>query len=150
MEKRLTCFSILVCCCTVCSAQQVVSTGGYSVKSDYSINWILGGSLTDIFYEPGATAKIQSEKPTVSITPVKVYPIPARDYIKIELTPADTARIILELYNSRGIKVLSQQRSFQPVIELSLNDILPGTYLLKIICTSKELHLFETKKIIKI
>lgn len=149
MEKKVTCFSILLCCCMFCPAQQVVSTGGYSVKSEYSINWILGGSLTNIFYEPETTAKIQSEKKAESVIPFKVYPIPAGDYLKIELASADTARLILELYDSRGIKVLSQSRAFQPVIELSLTDILPGTYLLRIICPSKESALFETKKIIK-
>ena len=39
---------------------------------------------------------------------LKVYPIPATDFINIEITPADTGRLILELYNNSGVKVLNK------------------------------------------
>ena len=48
MKKKIGCFLFLLCCCGFCAAQQVVSSGGYAVKSDISVNWILGGSLSDI------------------------------------------------------------------------------------------------------
>jgi len=48
MKEKVKCFLIFLCCCGFCSAQQVVSSGGYDVKSEISFNWVLGGNLSAI------------------------------------------------------------------------------------------------------
>jgi hypothetical protein len=149
MKKILIILPALLCCCFVSTGQQVVSTGGYSVKSDYSLNWILGGSLSNVFVQQVDADVIKHHQPSDEIITAKVYPVPAHEYVKIEISSADTGKIHLDLLNNQGIKVLSRTMPFQPVIELSLNDILPGTYFLKLTRSSNELQLIETKKIIK-
>jgi hypothetical protein len=150
MKKKLRCFLFLICCCVFCSAQQLVSSGGYAVKSDISVNWILGGSLSDITtYDLSTLNKIRKEQMMESEISVKVYPSPATDFINIEITPADTGRLILELYNNLGEKVLNKAVVYQPVMQVNVSDIPSGIYFLKLFQPSSKDQLFKVEKIIK-
>jgi hypothetical protein len=149
MKKKIDCFLILLCCCGFCAAQQVVSSGGYVVKSDVSVNWILGGSLSGISTINQSTLNnLQKEQLMESEISLKVYPVPATDFINIEITPVDTGRIILELYNNSGVKVFNKLTVYQPVIQVNVSDIHSGAYLLKVLLPG-EPQLFGVQKIIK-
>ena len=57
------------------------------MKSDVSVNWILGGSLSDIpAYDQSTLNKLRKEQLMESEISLKVYPIPATDFINIEIT----------------------------------------------------------------
>jgi hypothetical protein len=147
MKKKIGCFLFLICCCGFCAAQQVVSSGGYAVKAEISVNWILGGSLSDI---PAVDlSKIHKEQLMESEISLKVYPIPATDFINIEITPADTGRLNLELYNNSGVKVLNKVVVYQPVMQVDVSDIPSGIYFLKVFQPSSKDQLFKVEKIIK-
>ena len=150
MKKEIGCFLVILCCCGVCKAQQVVSSGGSTVKPDVSVNWILGGSLSDIpIIDQSTLNKLQREKFMESEISLKVYPIPARDFINIEIVPVDTGRLILELYNNSGVKILNKAVVYQPVLQLNVSDIPSGIYYLKIYQPSSPDQLFKVEKIIK-
>ena len=68
---------------------------------------------------------------------LKVYPIPATDFINIEITPVDTGRLILELYNNSGVKVLNKVVVYQPVMQVNISDIPSGIYFLKVLIPGK-------------
>jgi hypothetical protein len=149
MKKKIGCFLFLICCFSFCAAQQVVSSGGYAVKSDVSVNWILGGSLSDIpTYDQNTLNKLRKEQLMESEISLKVYPMPATDFINIEITSADTGRLILELYNISGVKVLNNVAVYQPVMQVNVSDIPSGIYFLKVIVPSNN-QLFGIEKIIK-
>jgi hypothetical protein len=149
MEKKIGCFLVILCCCVICRAQQVVSTGGYAVKSDVSVNWILGGSLSDIpVIDINSLNRLQKNQLMESEISLKVYPMPATDFINIEFTPVDTSRLILELYNSSGVKILNKVVVSQPVLRVNISDIPSGIYLLKVLLPGKN-QLFGVEKIIK-
>lgn len=149
MKKKIVCFLIIFCCCVVCRAQQVVSTGGYVIKSEISVDWILGGSLSDIpTYDQSTLNKLRKEHLMESEISLKVYPTPASDFINIGITPTDTGRLILELYNNSGVKVLSKVVANQPILQVNINDISPGVYFLKVILPGKD-QLLGVEKIIK-
>ena len=149
MKKKIGCFLFLICCFSFCTAQQVASSGGYAVKSDVSVNWILGGSLSDIpTYELGTLNKIRKEQMMDSEISIKVYPSPATDFINIEIIPVDTGRLVLELYNISGIKVLNKVAVNQPVMQVNISDIPSGIYLLQVLLPSNN-QLFGVEKIIK-
>jgi hypothetical protein len=149
MKKEIGCFLVILCCCGLCRAQQVVSSGGYVVKSDVSVNWILGGSLSDIsIINQSTLINLQREQLMESEISLKVYPIPATDFINIEITPVDTGQLILELYNNSGVKVLSKVTVYQPVIQVNVGDFLSGVYLLKV-SSPNNIQLFGVQKIIK-
>jgi hypothetical protein len=150
MKKEIGCFLVILCCCGVCQAQQVVSSGGYVVKSDVSVNWILGGSLSGISTNDQSTLnKLQKDQLMESEISLKVYPIPTSDFINIEITPVDTGRLILELYNNSGVKVLNKFAVYQPVIQVNMSDFPSGIYYLKVLQYSLTDQLFKVQKIIK-
>ena len=150
MKKKIECFLILLCCCGFCAAQQVVSSGGYAVKSDISINWILGGGLSDVpTVDLSSLNKILKEQLREYEISPKVYPNPATDFINIEIPLVDTGQVNIELYNSSGVKVLNTTRTYQPVFQVNTSDIPSGIYYLKVFLTSSKDGLFRVEKIIK-
>jgi hypothetical protein len=149
MEKKIVCFLVIFFCCGLCRAQQVVSSGGFVVKSDVTVNWVLGGSLSDMsIIDINNLNRLQKNQLMESEISLKVYPIPATDLINIEISPVDTGRLILELYNNSGVKVLNNVAVYQPVMQINLRDIPSGIYFLKVIGPSIN-QLFGTEKIIK-
>ena len=150
MKKKIGCFLFFLYCCGFCAAQQVVSSGGYAVKSDVSVNWILCGSLSDIpAYDLNTLNRIRKEQLMESKISLKVYPSPAIDFINIEIAPADTGRLILELYNISGVKVHNNVTIYQPILQLNVSDIPSGIYFLKVFQSSSKNQLFGIEKIIK-
>ena len=150
MHRKVNLVLILLCLYCICSAQQVVSSGGYSVKSDISVNWILGGSLSDLC--PVAQSYISNIYKEQLMEPepaLRVYPVPATDLIYIKLTPVDTGRITIELYNNTGIKVLEQTTHHKPIVELNVGNIPSGIYYIKTFQTSLQNQLPNIQKIIK-
>ncbi len=150
MKNKTGCFLFLLCCCSFCAAQQVVSSGGYAVKSEISVNWILGGSLSDVPAIDQSTLnklrKVQLMDYEISL---KVYPIPATDFINIEIPLVDTGRVNLELYSSSGLKVLQTVRAYQPVLQVNVGNLSTGIYYLKVFLSSSKDGLFRVEKIIK-
>jgi Secretion system C-terminal sorting domain len=150
MKKKIGCFLVILCCCGVSRAQQVVSSGGYVVKSDVTVNWILGGSLSDILsYDRSTPDNSLIQQLTESEISLKVYPNPATDFINIEISPADTGRLILELYNNSGVKVLSKPTVYQPVMQVIVGDVPSGIYYLKVFQPFSRVQLYKAEKIIK-
>ena len=148
MKQKLLCFLLFFFCCGFCTAQQVVSSGGYAVKSEISVDWVLGGNVSAIpAYNPGVSDGIQEESEESGIS-LKVYPSPAIDFINIEITSVDTGRLILELYNISGVKVLNKLAVNQHVMQVNISDIPSGIYLLKVLLPNNN-QLFGVEKIIK-
>ena len=150
MKKKVKCVLILLCCCAFCTAQQVVSSGGYAVKSDITVSWILGGSLSNILpVNPGDLTQMRMEQLMDSEISLKVYPMPATDLINIEINPVDTGRINIELYNHSGVKVLNKISVYQPVLQVDVSTLPSGIYYLKIFQPSSVGQLFKVEKLIK-
>lgn len=149
MGKKVLCFLISFSYCCLCAAQQVIPSGGYALKSEISVNWILGGSLSAIpLNNPHTLNKLQKEQLTESEISFKVYPNPATDFIIVEMTPVDTGRLILELYNNLGSQILKKVILSQAIYLVKIGNIPSGDYFLKISLPSED-KLFQVKKIIK-
>jgi hypothetical protein len=149
MKKKTELFLIILFCCGLCCAQQVVSSGGFAVKSEVSVNWILGGSLSDISTNDISTQnKLQKEQLMETEISLKVYPIPATDLLNIEVNPVDTGRLILEVYNNSGVKILNKVVINQPVLQVNISDFPSGVYFLKVLTPLKDQQ-FKVEKIIK-
>ena len=150
MKKKIKCSLILLCCCCFCSAQQVVSSGGYSKKSDVSINWILGGSLSDIpAINKIGIDKIRHEELLESQISLKVYPSPVTDFINIEIPQVDNGRVSLVLFDNSGVKVLDITTDYKHVLQVSVSEFPAGIYYLKVLLSSSDFQLFKAEKIIK-
>jgi hypothetical protein len=150
MKKKMGCFLVFVCCCSFSNAQQLVPSGGYAVQSDVSVNWLLGGSLSGFPTDNlGSLTKLQSEQLMESEIALKIYPMPANDFINIEITPVDTGRLILELYNNSGVKILNKLVVNQPIMQVNISEMPAGVYYLRVIQPGSANKLFTVEKIIK-
>jgi hypothetical protein len=145
MKRIIGCITFFLCYWGFCTAQQVVSSGGYAVRSEISVNWVLGGDVSAIpANNPGASA-LMLEESGISI---KVYPSPAIDFFNVEITPADTGRFILDLYNDSGVKILNQEVSNQPLIQVDISSFPYGVYFLKVFLSGED-QLLKVEKIVK-
>jgi hypothetical protein len=148
MKRKYKYVLIFLCCCGLCTAQQVVSSSGYAVKSEISVDWVLGGNVSAIpAYSPGVPAGIQEEFDESGIS-LKVYPSPAIDFFNIEITPADTGRFILDLYNNSGMKILNVEVANQPLIQVNISDFPCGIYFLKVFLSNNDQPI-KVEKIVK-
>jgi len=149
MKKKLKCLVMLLLVCGFCVAQQVVSSGGYSSKSEVSVDWIIGGSLCDIplaeVSAPGVSTRELLIEAGVSVI---VFPNPTRDFLNIEITPADTGRIVLEIFNVSGRKVLNKSVEHESIMEVDISDMSSGIYFLKVFNPGSDLP-FWVEKIVK-
>jgi hypothetical protein len=149
MKKIIGFYIILFCLDVTSSAQQVVSSGGYEVKSGITVDWMLGGSLSEITVnDPASLLKAMEAEQAGTEVRFKVYPIPATGFINIESGIADTSKLAVELFNDAGIKILSRKLTNQPLLQINISDIPAGIYLLKVTMISQE-QPFWVKKILK-
>ncbi len=149
MSKKIRFLLILIGCCGLCDAQQVVSSGGYARQSEVSVDWILGGSLSDIpVYGEDVVSLWQAEQLKESELSLHVYPKPAIDLIHVEITSAGTSRLILKLFDNAGAEILNREVTCQPNVQVDISDIPYGVYYLKVFSANQHL-LFKTEKIVK-
>ena len=119
------------------------------MKSEISVNWIIGGSLSDIpVQNVNSLNKNSTEHLNESEISMKVYPVPATDFINIEITPVDTGHLILELYDISGVKVLNRTVASQPVMQVNIREIPSGAYFLRVFLSQND-QPFRVEKIIK-
>ena len=120
------------------------------MKSDVSVNWILGGSLSVISaIDLNALNKLPSDQLIDSDITLKVYPSPATDFIHIEITPADTNRLFVEIIDLSGKTVINRMAVNKPLMQVDIQDLAEGTYFLKITLLNNDLS-FRIEKIIKV
>lgn len=149
MSKKIRFLLIFIGCCGLCDAQQVVSSGGYTMQSEVSVDWILGGSLSDIpVYGEDALSLWQAEQLKESEISLHVYPKPASDLIHVEITSADTSRLILILYDNAGVEILNREVACQPIVRLDISDVPCGIYYLKVFSANQHI-VFKAEKIVK-
>lgn len=150
MKKKIGCFYLLICCCGLCGAQQVVSSGGFSKQSEASVDWIIGGSLSDIpSFNLGYFASEQMKQLLESAFSMHVYPNPATEILNVEITPLDTGKLVLEVFDLTGKAMMRQVVVNAPLMQISITDLDEGAYYLKVTQPNPD-QLFRIEKIIKI
>jgi len=103
-------------------------------------NWgIYGFNILHISTPISISSKIKEK--------IKIYPIPSKDIINIEIPLYQNSQgILISLFNTLGKKVLSKQISHQTKkIRLDISNIKNGTYLIKL---SQSNNILKTEKII--
>ena len=150
MKKKIECVLVFLCCCGFCAAQQVVSSGGYAKQSEASVDWIIGGSLMDISgFDLGYFASEQMKELMEEAFSLNVYPNPATDLLNVEITPSDTGKMLLEVFDLSGKAVINKTAANEPLMQLDIKNLAEGTYYLKITQLNND-QLFRIEKIIKI
>jgi hypothetical protein len=140
---------IFTCLSIFCKAQQVVSSGGYVEKHEITVDWILGGSLGEFnCFVVGNQPKLKNAELIGPGFSIKVYPTLTKDFTTVEITPSVISRLILELYNSSGVKVIDRIVMDQPTWQINLTGLPAGIYFLKVFIPEKDQSL-KYEKIVK-
>jgi hypothetical protein len=75
---------------------------------------------------------------------VKVYPVPAKDFLKIEMDKLPVGKCMVELLDLNG-RIIVKQSIPSRKGQMELNNVVPGTYILRITNNLAEIY---TQKII--
>lgn len=127
--------------------QVIAAGGGYfeNTTAGLSISWTLGEvaytTLTSTDYiltqgfQQGNLFTTSVEKPTNPLNDIAIYPNPAKEFVKVRVEiPNVAGKATFELYDITGRKLISKEMVVEQSVpvELSLSEIRPGIYLLKV------------------
>lgn len=145
--KNVIIFCLLALLPVTAGAQQVLSSGGYEKKSELTIDWLIGGSLTDLELNDHTVQIIATpEQKLAEIIGMKLYPVPVKDILNVEISGSDTCRVVLELLGSSGNAALRKITIKNRHTEMDLSSFPSGIYLLK---ASVNGLIFKSEKIVK-
>jgi hypothetical protein len=140
----------MLCCAGICAAQQVVSSGGHVKQHDASIDWIIGGSLTDIAaYDFNFLGSGQMRQLMESGSRFHLFPNPANDLLNIGITPSDTSRMIIEVFDLQGRTLIQRTSVMEPMVQIDIKELSEGTFFVKITDPSNS-QILKVEKMIKI
>lgn len=133
-----------------CTAQQVVSSGGYAKKTEASIDWIIGGSLSDITgFGLNYLTPDQMKQLKESALYVNMFPNPSSDLLNIEIAQSDTGRLAIRIIDLQGRTLLTRSPVKEPLTQLDISDLAEGAYYLKVAPLNDD-RLCRIEKIIKV
>ena len=156
MKKFIIIFSFLLFISNVKQAQEaVVSGGNYYENSMGSTSWTLGEIITETFrsdeviltqgfQQPGLTVTSIDEHPELDFK-ITAFPNPVKDYLNIKLDTDTFERLSYELFDSKG-NILLQKRFTSNLANISLQNLDPAVYFLRIIHDKKVLKTFKIVK----
>lgn len=137
-------------------AQQVVSTAGdHSENGTAQLSWTIGeiaietliGSnniLTQGFHQTNLIAVAVDEIPDFDFE-IKAYPNPTQDYLILKISKDKLEGMQYKLYDLHG-KLLLNKQIERNATEISFKDLVPSTYIIKVIEAKKELKTFMIVK----
>lgn len=159
-NKKLKLSTVILLCIGVTGleAQQVVTTSGgnasgaggtvsYSVgQIVYSTNVNSNGSVAHGVQQPYEISVVTGFEEVRDISlEIVVYPNPAQDFIKLMIKNYEVQDLSYQLYDING-SVLQDNRVESNEIQLSLQNLKPSAYILKVIQCKKEIKTFKIIK----
>lgn len=93
-------------------------------------------------FQQGNLFTTSIDKPVNAVNDIAVYPNPATDYVKVRIDiPNLSGKATYDLHDITGKKVITKEFNVETSVpvELSLSDIRPGIYLLKVYVAKENL-----------
>lgn len=134
--------------------QVVAAGGGYfentgaGISISFTIGEVAYTTLTSGNYilsqgfQQGNLFATSIDKPVNTVNDIAVYPNPASDYVKVRVDiPNLSGRATYDLHDITGKKLITKEFNIETSVpvELSLSDIRPGIYLLKVYVAKENL-----------
>src|SRR5690606_26395501 len=104
-------------------------------RYDYEIIEVNNGLELIITNESGDKAYYNDVTASTDIfkkLPVKIYPNPVKSVLNIELPAADYQNVLIDMYDVTGKKIKSFKESWQENINLNMESLPTGNYLLEL------------------
>jgi hypothetical protein len=148
MKKLLLIIPLLIWVCTL-QAQQINTCGGYTIKNEFSAEWIIGGSLIDnsILGMEIETTGFENELPNIGL--IDVNPTITRDILTIARKNELEASINYSVMNSLGITLMTGSLNDKTLFSLDVTNIPAGHYII-LFSSPDDKTFFFTKKFIKL
>jgi hypothetical protein len=158
--KKIIISAILFLCfgMVVLQAQQVLTTsGGNASGSGGSVSYTVGqvvytknsgtnGSSAQGVQQPYEISVITGIEEAKDISlEIVVYPNPATDFIKLSIKNYEIENLRYQLYDING-SVLKDNKIDSNEITISIQDLRPSTYFVKVIQGKKEIKTFKIIK----
>ncbi|OGM08838.1 hypothetical protein A2Z67_02415 [Candidatus Woesebacteria bacterium RBG_13_36_22] len=140
----------------ILKAQNIVSTAGDHFKNNTAqLSWTVGevtietlsgtsNILTQGFHQTNLIATAINEILDLGFE-IKAYPNPTQDYLILKISKDKLNGMQYKLYDMQG-KLLHHKLIEESETEISFKDLVPSTYLIKVIEMNKELKTFMIVK----
>ena len=137
--------------------ETIATSAGNFIGSGGSVSYTIGqvafstlfgtnGSLVQGVQQPYELSVITSVENTEEITlNCIVYPNPARNIIKLAIESIDYDSMFYRLYDIKGL-LIQEMKVESEETEISLHNLVPSIYFLKVIKNKKELKTFKIIK----
>ena len=139
-------------------AQESVNTAGgnasgsggsvsYSVgQVFYTTNTGTNGSVAQGVQQPYEISVVTAIEQAKCINlSVSVYPNPTTDYLTLSIGEFDISNLSYQLYDIRG-KLLQNEKNIGNQTSISMSNLVPATYFVKVIQGNKEVKVFKITK----
>lgn len=156
MKKIIIIVAFIIYISTICFAQEaVVSGGNYHENSSGSISWTLGELVSETLRAEDVVLTQGMQQPTLTVTSVEehpdldfritIFPNPTREFVNIKIDADYFENLRYELYNFKGL-IIEQKRIDSEVVNVSMHNLDPAVYFLRIIQDNKVLKIFKIVK----
>lgn len=142
--------------------ESINATGGSASGNEGTVTYTIGqtgyhtysgtnGSVAEGVQQPFEISIVTAVEGTENITlSVSVYPNPTADYLTLSMYDETMAGNDLAIYSYHLLdmngKTILKARVTETQTSINLSNLLPSTYLLKIISNSKEMKTFKIAK----
>ena len=103
------------------------------------------GTVSQGVQQPFEISTITGIKETNITLQCVVYPNPTNDYIKLKIVNYKTGKLFYQLYDING-KLLENKKAEDNETNISMGNLVSGTYLLKVTDNQKEVKTFRIIK----
>ena len=159
--KELSKLLVLLCLTTfvlTIQAQQTIpATGGNATGSGGTVSYSIGQITYHIFEGTGGSVAQGVQQPyEISVVTAigntdgiileyKVYPNPTQGFIRLTIDPFEDGNFKFRLYDLNGI-LLQDKKVSSEETEISLENLFPAMYFLKVLKDNKEVKVFKIIK----
>ena len=154
--KFILMFSVISLSCISLLAQQTVSSGGGNATGNGTVSYTVGqviyttntniGSVTQGVQQPYEVSVITGLKESKDISlEIVVYPNPAKDFIKLKIENFEVENLKFQMYDING-SLLQDNEVIGRETNISMQDLFPATYFLRIVQGNKEIRTFKIIK----
>src|SRR4030042_5240439 len=160
MRKKIECLLIILGCCGLCLAQQVVSTAGsHSGNATVQLSWTIGEPVISTFSN-GSNILTQGMHQSkllidaieeIELLGLKIlaFPNPTNEFVNLQvhqlLTDQPWKEFSFVLYDMNG-KVLMQKQIVSTETVIQMNNYVSSTYFLKVLVNNHEVKTFKIVK----
>ena len=140
----------------VMQAQQIIATAGsYAKNTSGSLSWTIGEGIIETCKGTNVVLTQGFQQSNLIITAIKdisvtsfqidAFPNPTNDFVTLKTTSESFKDARYMLYDLNG-KLIQEQKLESNVTNITMNNFITGTYLLKIFQGNKEIKILKIVK----